>query len=285
LPESAPAALPDPAAAPALPAFAEPDRPDSLEIPEAEETALATQENPPDWALPGLPSFGEWRAPMNDEEDEVEGNWRAVGDLPALADDFQPLAEWRPTEPQTMNSQLFDEYTRNGQRFGTEYEPGIGEFSAPVQVAQASAQGYAQPGAQASAQATSISQAWPWGAVSSRSAAQPATQWSFDPVGGLLDSFGGLGLLFDGLLAFVSLNWLFGGRSAGAVRLILYAVPTELGVMAHNALVNKGIRATAVEYRDGNATTMEEFFFNVPEKQEDYADYVLDSINLMWRKV
>ncbi len=92
-------------------------------------------------------------------------------------------------------------------------------------------------------------------------------------------------LLLESLIGLFSLSWLFGPGQPAAVSLVLYAVPLELGVMVHNALVNKGVRATAVEFAVSEADVMEEFFFNVPETQTWLAEHIMRSLKVMWRKV
>jgi len=108
---------------------------------------------------------------------------------------------------------------------------------------------------------------------------------SFDVFGGLFDGFAGLGLMLESLIGLFSLAWLFGPSKPAAVQLVLYAVPLELGVMVHNALVNRGVRATAVEFAVSEAEMMEEFFFNVPETQTWLAEHIMRSLKVMWRKV
>jgi len=108
---------------------------------------------------------------------------------------------------------------------------------------------------------------------------------SFDLFGGLFDGFAGLGLMLDGVIGAFSLSWLFGPSQAPAVQLILYAVPVELGVMVHGALVNRGVRATAVEFVTNNDEVLNEFFFNVPETQTWLAEHIMKTMKVMWRKV
>lgn len=266
--------MPEPTLAPAVEAptpaplpVAEP--PPLVDVPETgvqPGNEVATQENPPPWVLPGLPAlpaWGDWRAPMAASDDEAVGQWRMVDpaqDLPSL---FMPA-------PETMTSQLWKEYVGRGYR---DQDDGLLDV-----------------GQQIAAGLPSVSQVRSGLThASSASRTTPRTGGfnfpSFDLFGGLFSGFAGLGLFLDSLIGVFSLSWLFGPSKSPSVRLVLYAVPLELGVMAYNALTNKGVRATAVEYVSDAPGVMEEFFFNVPETQAEWTEYILRSIKLMWRRV
>lgn len=261
-PEPAPAPAPEPAADP-LP-VAEP--PEPVEVAEAgvtEGNEVATQDNPPPWVLPDLPAmpaFGDWRAPMvtGGDDDEAVGQWREVKELPSI---------WQPA---TLTDQLWQEYVGRGYRDLGDPLPDVGQ--------------------QIAVGLPSLSQVRS-GLMQAGSAGRTTPQTggfslpSFDLFGGLFSGFAGLGLFLDGLIGLFSLAWLFGPSQPATVRLVLYAVPLELGVMAYNALTNKGVRATAVEYVSDVPGVMEEFFFNVPDTQTEWTEYILRSIKLMWRRV
>lgn len=242
---------PEPAPAPAPePAAAPPvaDPPASVDVPEVgvtEGNEVATQDNPPPWVLPSLPAFGDWRDPG---EDEAVGQWREVKDLPSI---------WQPA-PATLTNQLWKEYVGRVYRDLGDPLPDVGQ-----QIA-AGLPSYAP-------------------AKSSRS--ESLSLPSFDLFGGLFDGFSGLGLMLDGLIGLFSLTWLFGPSKPAAVPLILYAVPLELGVMVHGALVNRGVRATAVEFKAEGEDVMQEFFFNVPETQTWLAEHIMKTMKVIWRRV
>lgn len=268
-PEPAPAAEPLPTAEPSAPVhFPEvADTPASINVPEvgvAPGNEVAAQDNPPPWVLPSLPAFGDWHDPGEDPpayrgNDETIGQWRKVKELPSI---------WQPA-PATLTDQLWQEYVGRGYRDLPTNLPDVG---------QQIAAGLPSLGRTRSALVTSHA---PGKASRSEGLSLP----SFDLFGGLFDGFAGLGLLLDGLIGLFSLSWLFGPSKAPSVRLVLYAVPLELGVMAYNALTNKGVRATAVEYVSDVPGVMEEFFFNVPDTQAEWTEYILRSIKLMWRRV
>lgn len=266
-PEPAPAPEPLPAAEPSAPVnFPEvADTPAPINVPEvgvAPGNEVAAQDNPPPWVLPDLPAmpaFGDWRAPMvtGGDDDEAVGQWREVKELPSI---------WQPA-PATLTDQLWQEYVGRGYSDHADNLPDVGQ--------------------QIAAGLPSVSQARS-SLLASRAPASHSEGLSlpsFDLFGGLFDGFAGLGLLLESLIGLFSLSWLFGPSQPAAVPLALYAVPLELGVMAHNALVNKGVRATAVEYVSDVPGVMEEFFFNVPETQAAWTEYILGSIKLMWRRV
>lgn len=251
--------------APALPA---------LEIPEAEAVNAIVPFSPVE--LPQLPALP--------EGDVVDASWRYIEpELPALATaspDWQPLPDWpsqtieawQPADasaPQTMTNQLWQEYAGRGYRDHADNLPDVGQ--------------------QIDAGLPSVSQVRS-GLTHAGSAGRTAPRTGgfslpdFDLFGGLFSGLAGLGLFLDGLIGLFSLSWLFGPSKASPVRLVLYAVPLELGVMAYNALTNKGVRATAVEYVSDAPGVMEEFFFNVPETQAEWTEYILRSIKLMWRR-
>lgn len=261
-PEPAPAAATPP---PEPTPVAEPPAP--VDVPEVGVQAgneVVTQDNPPSWVLPDLPAmpaFGDWRAPMvtGGNDDEAVGQWREVKGLPSI---------WQPA-PATLTDQLWQEYVGRGYRDHADNLPDVGQ--------------------QIAAGLPSVSQTRS-ALVSSRAPAKASRSEglslpSFDVFGGLFDGFAGLGLLLDALIGLFSLAWLLGPSKAPSVRLVLYAVPLELGVMAYNALTNKGVRATAVEYVSDVPGVMEEFFFNVPETQVEWTEHILRSIKLMWRRV
>lgn len=262
MPESTPTPVP---AAP--PPVAEP--PPSIDVPEVgmqPGNEVMTQDNPPPWVLPDLPAlggWGDWRAMMTPDEEEAISGWRVVEpqqDLPSL---FLPA-------PDTITNQLWQEYVGRGYRDLPTNLPDVGQ--------------------QIDAGLPSVSQVRNRliQAGSTSRTTQQTSEFSlpsFDLFGGLFASFSGLGLFLDGLIGLFSLTWLFGPSKTPAVRLVLYAVPLELGVMAYNALTNKGVRATAVEYVSDVPGVMEEFFFNVPDTQAEWTEYILRSIKLMWRRV
>jgi len=264
--------MPEPAPAAEVPAadplpFAEPAEP--VEVPEVGVAAgneVATQENPPPWAWPfsvPVPTFGDWRDPGEDspayrgDDDEAVGQWREVKDLPSI---------WQPA-PATLTNQLWKEYVGRGYRDHADNLPDVGQ--------------------QIAAGLPSVSQTRS-SLLANRAPASHSEGLSlpsFDLFGGLFDGFAGLGLLLESLIGLFSLSWLFGPGQPAAVSLVLYAVPLELGVMVHNALVNRGVRATAVEFAVSEADMMEEFFFNVPETQTWLAEHIMRSLKVMWRKV
>lgn len=260
-PEPAPAPEPAPVAEP-LP-VAEPPAP--VDVPEAgvePGNEVAIQDNPPPWVLPDLPAMpaiGDWRAPMvtGGDDDEAVGQWREVKELPSI---------WQPA-PATLTNQLWQEYVGRGYRDHADNLPDVGQ--------------------QIAAGLPSVSQTRS-SLLASRAPASHSEGLSlpsFNVFGGLFDGFAGLGLLLESLIGLFSLSWLFGPGQPAAVSLVLYAVPLELGVMVHNALVNKGVRATAVEFAVSEADVMEEFFFNVPETQTWLAEHIMRSLKVMWRKV
>ena len=214
---------------------------------------VATQENPPPWVLPDLPALGDWRAPMVPAgDDETIGQWREVKDLPSI---------WQPA-PETMTNQLWKEYVGRGYRDQADNLPDVGQQMA------------------AGLPKMSRTRSAPASASHSEGLSLP----SFDLFGGLFDGFAGLGLMLDGLIGVFSLSWLFGPSRTPAVELILYAVPVELGVMVHNAPVNRGVRATAVEFVTENDDVLNEFFFNVPETQTWLTEHIMTSMKVMWRR-
>lgn len=254
-PEPAPVAEPLPVTEPPAP----------VDVPEAgvePGNEVATQDNPPPWVLPDLPAmpaFGDWRAPMvtGGDDDEAVGQWREAKDLPSI---------WQPA-PATLTDQLWQEYVGRGYRDHADNLPDVGQ--------------------QIAAGLPSVSQTRS-NLLASRAPASHSEGLSlpsFNVFGGLFDGFAGLGLLLESLIGLFSLSWLFGPSQPAAVQLVLYAVPLELGVMVHNALVNRGVRATAVEFAVSEADVMEEFFFNVPETQTWLAEHIMRSLKVMWRKV
>lgn len=265
-PEPVPEPVPEPAPLPTLPPLAEvADTPSPIEVPEAgvaPGNAVATQDNPPPWVLPNLPALGEWgdwRSRVTPEEEEVLSGWRVVEDLPSI---------WQPAPP-TLTNQLWQEYVGRGYRDHSDNLPDVGQQIAAGLPSVSQTRNTLLRG-QAPTQAS-----------------QPSgfSLPSFDLFGGLFDGLAGLGALLDGLIGMFALTWLFGPSQAPAVDLILYAVPLELGVLVHNALVNRGVRATAVEFAVADGEVMEEFFFNVPEPQTWLAENIMMKMKVMWRKV
>jgi len=268
-PEPAPAAATPP---PEPTPVAEPPAP--VDVPETgvePGNEVATQENPPPWVLPDLPALptfsalGDWRDPSEDppdggDDDETVGQWREVKDLPGI---------WQPA-PQTMTNQLWQEYVGRGYRDHADNLPDVGQ--------------------QIDAGLPSVGQVRS-GLTHAGSAGRTAPRTGgfslpdFDLFGGLFSGLAGLGLFLDGLIGLFSLSWLLGPSKAPAVQLTLYAVPLELGVMVHNALVNRGVRATAVRFAVAGDEVMSEFFFNVPEPQEWLTENIMRSAKVMWRKV
>lgn len=265
--ELGPMPEPTPTPAPAAPPPVA-ESPPSIDVPEVgmqPGNEVMPQDNPP-WVLPDLPTLptlGDWRDPGEDppgDTDETEGSWRALDrqDLPSL---FLPA-------PDTITNQLWKEYVGRGYKDLPTNLPDVGQ--------------------QIDAGLPSVSQVRNRLMQAGSATTEQTSEFSlpsFDLFGGLLASFSGLGLFLDGLIGLFSLSWLFGPSKAPAVRLVLYAVPLELGVMAYNALTNKGVRATAVEYVSDVPGVMEEFFFNVPDTQAEWTEYILRSIKLMWRRV
>lgn len=248
---------PEPAPAAEVPApspVAEPPAP--VDVPEVgvqPGNEVATQDNPPPWVLPALPALGDWRAPMETGGDETIGQWREVKDLPSI---------WQPA-PDTLTSQLWKEYVGRGYQDHGSNLPDVGQ-----QIA-------------AGLPSMSRTRSAPASTTHSEGLSLP----SFNVFGGLFDGFAGLGLMLEGLIGAASLSWLFGPSKAAAVQLILYAVPLELGVMVHNALVNRGVRATAVEFVTENDEVLNEFFFNVPETQTWLTEHIMKTMKVMWRRV
>lgn len=264
-PEPAPAPEPLPAAGPSAPVH-------FPEVGVASGNEVAAQDNPPPWVLPDLPAMpaiGDWRAPMvtGGDDDEAVGQWREVKELPSI---------WQPA-PATLTDQLWQEYVGRGYRDHADNLPDVGQQIAAGLPSVSQVRSDLIQAGSAPTRAGSTQQATP----SPRGFSLP----SFDPFSGLFDGFAGLGSLLESLIGLFSLSWLFGPSQPAAVPLALYAVPLELGVMAHNALVNKGVRATAVEYVSDVPGVMEEFFFNVPETQAAWTEYILGSIKSMWRRV
>lgn len=260
--ELGPMPEPTPTPAPAAPPpVAEP--PPSLDVPEVgmqPGNEVMTQDNPPPWVLPDLPAlggWGDWRAMMTPDEEEAISGWRVVEPQQDLSSLFLPA-------PDTITNQLRQEYVGRGYR------------DLPTNLLDV--------GQQIDAGLPSVSQVRNRLMQAGSATIQQTSEFSL-PSFDLFGGFAGLGLFLDGLIGLFSLSWLFGPSKAPAVRLVLYAVPLELGVMAYNALTNKGVRATAVEYVSDVPGVMEEFFFNVPETQAEWTEYILRSIKLMWRRV